>query len=150
MLKLVLLAVPLALLTACASVDTRAEGEAVMQRSRDWSASIATRDADTIASFWADDAVVMPAGMSALKTNAQRHDFVKAALDTPGFDISWEPVGAHVAESGDLAYLVERITSTANDESGNPVTSHANCVTVWRKRAGTWKCVADIWTESGD
>ena len=57
------------ILHACSdhSVDTKAEGEKLMQISRDWSKSAATDSIERTLSYWADEAVVMPPGQPPIK-----------------------------------------------------------------------------------
>ncbi|MEZ4455226.1 MAG: DUF4440 domain-containing protein [Gemmatimonadales bacterium] len=139
------------LLTACGapSLDLEAEGQALMQFSRDWSARVATGDVDSIMTGWADDAVLMAPGSPPLEGKAAIRQYVEAAMRIPGFSIRWEPVTVHVARSGDLAYLVERNVTTVADSTGNLVTTHGKAVTVWRKTdSGRWENVIDIWNDA--
>ena len=138
-------------LNACAqpTVDLEAEGQALMQVSRDWSDLVATGDMEAIMAGWADDAVMMPPGLPPLEGKAAIRAYVEAAGEIPGFAISWEPLSVHVAASGDLAYMIERNMTTVHDSVGNPVQTHGKAVTVWRKDIdGTWRNVVDIWNET--
>ena len=138
-------------LAACAqpAVDIEAEGEALMQLSRDWSDLVATGDVDAIVAGWAEDAVMMPPGTPPLKGKAAIRAYVEAAEQIPGFEISWEPLEVHVASSGDMAYMIERNVTTVHDSLGNPVTTHGKVVTVWKKDPnGSWKNVVDMWNET--
>jgi ketosteroid isomerase-like protein len=129
--------------------DLEAEGQALMQLSREWSASIPTASIDSVMSLWAEDAVMLPPGSPPLEGKAAIRSYVEAAGQVPGFQISWEPVSVHIAASGDMGYMIERNTITVNDSLGNPVTTHNKVVTVWRKdAAGNWKNVVDMWNES--
>ena len=129
--------------------DLEAEGQALMKHSRDWSRLAATGNLDSILSGWADDAVMMPPGLPPLEGKAAIKQYVEVALKLPGFTISWEPVSVHVAKSGDMAYMIERNTSTLNDSTGKPVTTYGKVVTVWRKDStGAWKNVVDMWNDA--
>jgi hypothetical protein len=44
-------------------MDLKAEGEALMKLSRDWSAKVATTPLEEWIDFWVDDAVMMPPGL---------------------------------------------------------------------------------------
>ena len=130
-------------------MDLEAEGRALMQLSREWSDRVATGNLDSIMAGWADDAVMMPPGLAPLMGKPAIQAYVEAGMRLPGFSIKWEPVTVHVAQSGDLAYMIERNVSTVNDSTGNPVTTHGKVVTVWRKNAtGVWKNVIDMWNEA--
>jgi uncharacterized protein (TIGR02246 family) len=128
-------------------IDTKAEGEKVMQTSREWSQITATRDVEKTLSYWADDAVVMSAGQPTLKGKKEIRKMVEESFKTPGFKISWEPQSAEVSPNGDLAYLLEDETMSMNDSLGKTVTLHNKGVTIWKKQSdGSWKNVIDVTT----
>jgi len=129
-----------------ASPDLQAEGEALMQLSRDWSDLVATGDLEAIMVYWAEDAVMLPPDMPAMEGKAAIRGFVEAAMGVPGFGIRWEPVSVHVAGGGDMAYMIERNVTTLSDSLGDPLESYGKVVTVWRKGPdGSWKNVVDMW-----
>ena len=111
-----------AVLTACSppAVDVEAEGEVLMQLSREWSDLVATGDMDAIMAGWAEDAVMMPPGTPPLEGKAAIRAYVEAGQQLPGFEISWEPMTVHVAASGDMAYMIERNVTSAHDTLGEP------------------------------
>jgi len=120
-----------------------------MKLSREWSAKVASAPLDEWIDFWAEDAVMMPPGLSAVRGKAAIRQYVEAAGKLPGFQIRWEPESAYVSQSGDLAYMIERNVTIINDAQGNPVTTHGKVVTVWRKGAdGSWRNVVDMWNEA--
>ncbi len=122
------------------------EGASLMQRSRAWSEVMVTGDLEAIVEPWAEDAVLLPPDSPPLEGKAAIRNYVEAALQVPGFRISWEPVSVSVARSGDMAHLVERTLTTVTDSLGNIVTTHGKAVTVWRKDPdGVWRNVVDIW-----
>jgi ketosteroid isomerase-like protein len=135
-------------LMACmeTKVDTKAEGERLMQVSKDWSLSAGTDSIDKTLSYWADDAVVMFPGQAQIKGKEAIREMVENSSKIPGFRISWEPLSVSVAEKGDMAYMIEQNQITVNDSLGNPMTEYNKGVTVWRKQAdGSWKNIVDIW-----
>jgi ketosteroid isomerase-like protein len=118
----------------------------LMQVSREWAKTLASRDVDKIVSFWAEDAVVMPPDLSAIVGRAAIRDYVAQSLATPGFSIAWEPEHGFVSASGDLGYLIERSRFTFPDGAGSLRTQMGKTLTIWRKSpGGPWQCVADIW-----
>jgi uncharacterized protein (TIGR02246 family) len=130
-------------------MDLRAEGEALMALSRDWSARAATEPIDNWIDIWADDAVMMPPGLPPVRGKAAIRQYVEAAAQMPGFQIRWEPESVVVSQSGDLAYMFERNVVTVNDPQGKAVTTHGKVVTVWRRGAdGAWRNVVDMWNEA--
>ena len=130
-------------------MDLQAEGDALMQLSRDWSAQVATAPIEAWIDVWADDAVMMPPGLPILRGKAAIRQYVETAARLPGFQIRWEPESVHVSQSGDLAYMIERNVTRFNDPNGDPVTAHGKVVTVWRKGAdGSWRNIVDMWNEA--
>ncbi|HEY8592694.1 MAG TPA: DUF4440 domain-containing protein [Sphingomicrobium sp.] len=129
-----------------AAVDTKAEEAKLMQTSRDWSKlAEAGKDAQRVAAYWADDAVLMQQGMPTLRGQAAARDMAEQMIKIPGFKISWEPIEAHVAASGDMGYIIERSRVTEPDASGKPVTHEMRALTVWKKDAsGNWRNAADM------
>ena len=127
-------------------VDTKAEGEKLMQLSRDWSNSAATDSMEKTLGYWADDAVVMSPGQAPIKGKAAIREMIEGSSKIPGFQISWEPLSVTVSKSGDMAYMIEQNKITVNDSTGHPVTEYNKSVTIWRKEAdGSWKNVVDMW-----
>ena len=136
---------------ACAEavpeVDLDAEKAALMQVSRDWAATVSSGNVDSMVSYWADDAVVMPPGEAALVGKGAIRGYVTAMLAVPGFSITWEPEQAEVSLSGDMGYMIERNSATFTDSTGTKQTQLGKAITIWRKNPeGQWKCVVDGWS----
>ncbi|AYB31524.1 YybH family protein [Chryseolinea soli] len=132
------------------TVDTKAEGDKLMQLSREWSQYASKRDVEKTLSYWADDATVISAGDATLKGKTAIRQMVEGSYKDPSFQISWEPQQAEIAQSGELGYLLEKTTIIANDSTGNPVTHQYNSVSVWKKQAdGVWKNVLDVLSPEG-
>jgi ketosteroid isomerase-like protein len=130
-------------------VDSKREADSLMNLSREWSAKVASAPMNEWIDFWAEDAVMMPPGLPAVRGKAAIRQYVEAAGKLPGFQIRWEPESAFVSQSGDLAYMIERNVTTVNDPQGNPVTTYGKVVTVWRKDAdGSWRNIVDMWNDA--
>ena len=127
-------------------VDTKAEGEKLMELSRQWSKSASTNKIDTTLSYWADDATVMSPGQPPIKGKQAIKEMIEGASKIPGFKISWEPLNVQVSKSGDMAYMIEQNQISMFDSTGKPITEFNKVVTVWRKEPdGSWKNVVDMW-----
>ena len=127
-------------------IDQAAELEALMQISARWSDVSGTGDIDAELSFWADDAVFMPPGTDFLEGKAAIRAFLEEESALENLRIGWSTRSGYVAESGDLAYLVEELRMEFDAENGDRVSVPGKIVTVWRKNsAGEWKNVADIY-----
>lgn len=128
-------------------VDTKAEGEKVMQLSKEWSQAASAGDVEKIVGYWADDAVVMSAGDPVLSGKQAIRKMVEESYKMPGFRISWQPQSVVVSESGDMAYLLENSQISYTDSSGKPITINNKAVSIWRKQKdGAWKNAVDIST----
>jgi uncharacterized protein (TIGR02246 family) len=128
-------------------VDKKAEGEKVMQLSREWARVAATEDVEKALSYWADDAFVMSAGQPPVKGKQAIRQMVEESFKIPDFRISWQPQSVEVSESGDMAYMIENEQVSFTDSTGKPITLNEKAVSIWRKQAdGTWKNVVDIST----
>ena len=135
-------------LAACSetTVNREAEGELLMQLSREWSTLISSGDLESGMNFWSDDAVMLPPDLPLLDGKDSIRVYVEGAAKIPGFSIRWEPISAHISLGGDMAYLIENNVIEFDDDEGNKVVSHGKVITVWRKDVqGDWKNVVDIW-----
>lgn len=82
-------------------------------------------------------------GQSYLGPEGIRRAMLPVLADTT-FSITWDPIYAEVAASGDLGYTVGRYeqTSRVADET---VVNSGKYLTVWRRQEdGSWKVKADI------
>lgn len=129
-------------------IDKKAEGDALMQLSQEWSDVVTTGNLDKILEGWAEDAVMMVPGLSPLKGKEAIKAYVQAGLKMPGFSVRWEPLEVFVSDCGDMAYMIERNEMAVNDSLGNPIITYNKTVTIWRKEQdGSWKNVIDMWNE---
>lgn len=147
MKKMILIALIIVTFISCnqQEVDTKTEGEKLMQTSREWSQVAASGNADSILSYWTDDAIVISAGEENLKGKNSIRQMVEGSFKSPGFNISWEPKTAEISKSGDLGYLLETTKMTMTDSLGKASVQTFNAVTIWKKQAdGSWKCVVDV------
>lgn len=128
-------------------VDTKAEGEKIMEISKEWSRVASTGDAEKTLSYWAEDAILMSSGQPPLNGKREIKQMVDESFKIPGFKISWQPKSVHVSESGDMAYILEDSQVSFMDSTGKIITQNNNAVSIWRKQTdGSWKNVVDIST----
>ena len=130
-------------------IDAKAEGEKLMQVSREWSKAAEAWDIEKTLTYWADDAVVISAGEPDLKGKQAIRGMVEGGMKDPNFGVSWEPVSAEISESGDMSYLLENSKITMKDSSGNTKVQNFRTITIWKKQNdGTWKNVVDVMSPS--
>lgn len=128
-------------------VDTKTEGEKIIQLSKDWSKAATTGDVEKTVSYWADDALLMSPGAPPLKGKKEIRKMVEESFKMPGFRIGWQPQTVEVSASGDMAYIIENSQVSYTDSTGKSKTENNKAVSIWRKQAdGSWKNVVDIST----
>lgn len=143
---IIIILVVIGLISCNRSVDSKTEGERLMQISRDWSKSASTDSIEKILSYWAEDAVVMSPGQPPISGKNAIREMVAGTSKIPGFKISWEPLSVSISQSGDMAYMIEKNQITMNDSLGKPFTEFNKVLTIWRKDAdGSWKNIVDMW-----
>jgi ketosteroid isomerase-like protein len=125
-------------------IEQKAEGEKLMQLSREWSKSASTDDIEKTMSYWADSAIFLSSNHPDLRGKKQIREMVESSSRIPGFQISWEPLSVTISEKGDLAYMIEQTQVSMKDSAGKSFTSSGKVVTIWKKDAGgTWKNVVE-------
>ncbi|MEO5947782.1 MAG: SgcJ/EcaC family oxidoreductase [Chitinophagaceae bacterium] len=128
-------------------VDQKAEGEKIMQLSKEWSQIASSGDVEKTVTYWAEDATLMSPGQTPLVGKSAIRQMVEESFKVPGFRISWEPLSVEVSESGDMAYMIENSQVSIPDSTGKIITHYNKAVSIWRKQTdGTWKNVVDITT----
>ena len=137
-------------LGACAPAeapDTRAADEAAIREIEvKFSAAAGAKDLDTIMSFYADDAVIMPEGLpTGTGKDAIRKNW-EGLLATPGMtSLGWQTSSVVVARSGDIAYSTGNTQMGLSGPDGASITIAGKYVTTWHKHAdGSWKAAVDI------
>jgi len=140
----VLLPVVIPGVAAGATGDMSAEAKALVKLDDDWSKAAATKDAERVASFYAEDAIAYPTNEPAAvgKTAAKK---VWAAYFTDStFTISWKTVHAEV--TGDLGYTAGTYEDSFKGPDGKTVNEKGKYLCVWKKmNDGTWKAIHDMW-----
>src|ERR1043166_9033250 len=127
------------------AADSKIE-QAVRDQDAQWSKAAESRDVDKLVSFYADDAVVLPAH-AAIATNKDAiRKIFQRLLSIPGVALSWKPTKVTAAGSGDLAYSSGTYEMSAPDDTGKPSNDHGKYAAIWKKQAdGSWKVALDIW-----
>jgi ketosteroid isomerase-like protein len=106
---------------------------------------------DEILSFWTDDAVVIPAGMSAVIGKDALRAYVEGSRAIPGFRISWSSSDAEVSGDGTLGFVLSSNEISMDGPDGQPVIDRGRAVTLWRREPdGAWRCAVDIWNAEPD
>jgi len=126
-------------------VDTKAVEDAVRAADAAWSKAAAALDVPTTASYYADEASVMPPNMPIVngRDAAQK---AWATMLVPGNSISWTANTVKSADSGDLVYVQGTYSAAMKGPNGKMATDTGKYLEVWKKQLdGSWKVVDDIW-----
>ncbi len=125
--------------------DLTADLEAeVLARDRQLSERVGVQGLAAWVEAFAEDGAVLPADGPVTRGRRSIEELFGPAFADPEFRFDWAPLGADVAESGDLAvtYGEYRTRVGGADISGR-------YVTVWKRQAdGSWKIALDIGNRS--
>jgi ketosteroid isomerase-like protein len=125
----------------------RNEAKALIEADRAFDEATAKEGVEGWVSFFADDAVMLPAGSDIVVGREAIREFVKPRFGSTGFTLRWEPIDARA--SGDLGYTYGISRASRAEPDGKRVVSYGKYVTIWRKyRGGTWKVAVDIGNSS--
>ncbi len=128
------------------AADMDAKAKVLAKLDDDWSKAAATRDADRLASFYAEDAIAYPPKEPVAIGRAAAKKVWASYFADATFSISWKTVHAEVAKSGDLGFTAGTYEASFKGPAGKMVTEKGKYVTTWKKQKdGTWKAIHDIW-----
>jgi len=105
-------------------------------------AAAAHDGAALVAAFYDKDAVLMPPNSPAMEGRESIRQMLQGLMDSGLTSIKLETTVT--ASSGDLAYGRGRYTMNLEPAGGSPVTDVGKYVVVYRRQAGAWRAVADI------
>jgi uncharacterized protein (TIGR02246 family) len=127
------------------TADTRAaDEEAIRAADLQWTKAAGDKDPAKMASFYAENAVLMAPGAPATKGRDAIQQAVTQMMQDPNFSLSFAPTKIVVAKSGDLAYELGDFQLTVSDKKKKPSTLKATYVVVWGKQMdGSWKALVD-------
>lgn len=100
--------------------------------------------AEAYRQFMAADAVQLPDGGLAIGGRDAIYEELLEATEGLEFELTWEPVDAAMAESGDLGYTWGIYYYEAVDELGAPYIAEGKYVYLWRNNNGRWELILDI------
>lgn len=133
---------------ACApKVDTVALAAGLAQLDAAWSQAAVARNVDSVASFYAQDAIVYPPNDSVAVGFANAKKVWAGAFADTSYRVSWKTSQSVVAKGGDMGYTTGTYEESYNGPKGKPrVTGKGKYVCIWSLQAdGSWKAIRDIW-----
>ncbi len=127
-----------------AGIDANAK--ALAKLDDDWSKMAATKDAERVASFYAEDAMTYPPNEPMTVGRAAAKKVWAAYFADPSFSISWKTLHASVSKGGDLGYTTGTYEDSYKGADGKLVTEKGKYVCIWKKQKdGSWKAIHDTW-----
>ena len=128
------------------AADIDANAKPLAKLDDDWSKTAATKDADRVASFYAEDAIVYPPNEPMVAGRAAAKKVWASYFADPSFAISWKTTHAGVAKSGDLGFTAGTYEASWKGPDGKSGNEKGKYVCTWKKQKdGTWKAIHDIW-----
>ena len=123
-----------------------ADVQAIKDLETQWNQDYASKNADKLSSYYADNAVLMTPGMDAVSGKDAIQKMIAQMTADPALSLKFQASVVDAAKSGDMAYSQGTYTMTMTDpKTKQPVNDHGSYVTVYHKQAdGSWKAVSDI------
>jgi uncharacterized protein (TIGR02246 family) len=123
---------------------TAADERAVRSADSALSTAIEARDAERTASFYAEDALLMPIAEPTVAGRAAIQAEWAHVFGIPGF-MNGARLERVEVSSGSLAYTRGTYETAMKAPNGSPVIERGKWVTIWRRQAdGNWRIAVDI------
>ena len=126
-----------------AAVDAGADEQAIRGQVDRWLQLVQAKDAAGIAELYAEDGAVMPPNAPIGKGRAAIRQAWASMMNTPGFNLTFNPEQIVLSSSGDMA-LDRGTYQLTIAPSGRTQSDTGKYVVVWRKVGNEWKAAADI------
>ena len=130
------------------SAAPKATAETLKQLEGEFMKAAAERGSAGYMSYYADDAVEVPNGFGLIQGKVEIAKTM-GFLDDKNNRLTWTPVAADVAASGDLGYTYGTYEFTSKDKDGKDVVDHGKYTSIWKlQKDGSWKIVLDMGNSS--
>jgi ketosteroid isomerase-like protein len=134
----------LAILGCTGSSAPAADPSVLVDADRAFARAVAEGGTDAWVSWVAADGAQIVPGAGEIRGRDSIRALM-AYLDDPGTKLTWEPVRAQIAASGDLGWTTGTYESESVGSDGRVQHGQGRYVTVWRKQDdGSWKVVMDL------
>jgi ketosteroid isomerase-like protein len=129
----------LALLAVTSNALAQAPASPLLELTKQYLAAAKARDAAKVATFYAEDAVLMPPNAPPVKgRKAIQQDHERLFKESPSFQLTATPLASET--SGELGYIQGEFV--VQQQGGGEV--RGKYVEVWRRIKGEWKILYDI------
>jgi len=117
----------------------------LVQLEADFAKAVAEHGHAAFVTYFAEDGVELDDGGGI----SSRDAISKQPPWPEGTSLTWTPVKADMAASGDLGYTYGNYVFKSKDKEGKPVTAYGKYMSVWKKQKdGSWKVVVDMGNSS--
>jgi len=134
--------------TSTAAAGAAADEQAIRGQVDRWLQLVKAKDAPGIAGLYTDDGAVMPPNAPIGKGHAAIQQTWASMMNTPGFNLTFNPEQILLSSSGDMA-LDRGTYQLTIAPSGKAQNDTGKYVVVWRKIGNEWKAAADIFNSDG-
>jgi ketosteroid isomerase-like protein len=117
----------------------------LFQLESDFAKDAALHGHDAFLTWFADDGVELDDGGGIVSKEEMR----KQPPWAEGTSLTWTPVKADMAASGDLGYTYGNYVFKHKDKAGKLITDYGKYTSIWKKQKdGSWKVVVDMGNSS--
>ena len=128
------------------AADAAAEARALAALNDKWAADTTSKDADKVAAYYAEAALLYPPGGVLVRGRVAARKVWADMLALPQFQITWKTQHSYVSKSGELGYTSGNFQDAFKDKDGKLVKETGKFLCVWEKQAdGSWKAIHDMW-----
>ncbi len=128
-----------------AQEKTLTGSELLVKLEADFARAVAERGHDAFVSYFAEDGVELQEG-GGITT---KEDMRKEGPWPPDMLLTWTPVKAEMAASGDLGYTYGNYVLKSKDKDGKLITHYGKYTSIWKKQKdGSWKVAVDMGNSS--
>ena len=122
------------------------EVEAVRAADAELQKAVAANDLKSIVSFYAEDAVLMPAAEPLISGKAAITKEWEHILAIPNIQTTSKLVRVEASSANDLAYTMGTYQSRMMGEDGNMVTEPGKWLSVWKRQPdGAWRVIVETY-----
>ena len=117
----------------------------LFQLEADFAHAVAEHGQAAFVTYFAEDGVELDNGGGIVT----KEDMRKEPAWPDGTSLTWTPVKADMAASGDLGYTYGTFVFKSKNKEGKIVSSYGKYMSVWKKQKdGSWKVVVDMGNSS--
>jgi uncharacterized protein (TIGR02246 family) len=128
---------------AVAALHAQAPTSPLLELTKAYLATAKARDAAKVASFYAEDAVMMPPNAPPVTgRKAIQQDHERLFKESPSFELTATPLASET--SGDLGYIQGEFVVKQRGPTGEATEVRGKYVEVWKRIKGEWKILYDI------